>query len=88
MAFTLSRALIGNKLASKLKYPKYWTWGLLEEVWLRTRFDWIENSILRKRGRTSRLSHFKYLMNASTYDAGGISFRLPDRMHSEESHRW
>ena len=36
----------------------------------------------------TRFSRFRYLMNASMYDRDGISFRLPDHVHSEESHRW
>ena len=88
LVFSVSRALIGGEKAAQLKYPKYRTWGLLEEVWLRTRLNLIKSSIFRKSGRISRFSHFKYLMNASIYDKGGISFRLPDHVHSEESHRW
>ena len=88
LAFSVSRALIGRELADLLKFPKYRTWGLLEEVWLRTKFDLIKSKMLQGRGRTNRFSHFKYLMNASIYDKGGISFRLPDHVHSEESHRW
>ena len=88
IAFTVSRALIGSKLANELKYPKYWTWGLLEEVWLRTRLSLIEGSILRNHARKNRFGHFKHLMDASVYDKEGISFRLPDHVHSEESHKW
>ena len=88
MAYTVSRALIGSKLANELKYPKYWTWGLLEEVWVRTRLNLMEDSLLQGHGRKNRFGHFKYLMDASIYDKEGISFRLPDHVHSEESHRW
>ncbi len=88
LAFSVSRALIGSEMADHLKFPKYRTWGVLEEVWLRTRLDLIESKIFQSRGRANRFSHFQYLMNASIYDQGGISFRLPDHVHSEESHRW
>ena len=88
LAFSLSRALIGNELADHLKYPKYRTWGLLEEVWLRTRFNLAEDLILKRHRQKARFSHFKYLMSASVYDRDGISFRLPDHVHSEESHMW
>ena len=88
LAFSVSRALIGNEMADDLKYPGYRTWGLLEEVWLRTRFNLIEDLMFKKHRQMTRLSHFRYLMNASMYDRDGISFRLPDHVHSEESHRW
>ena len=88
LAFSVSRALIGSERANKLKYPKYRTWGFLGVVRLRTRFDNVENAILKKHRQMTRLTHFKYLMNASVYDKGGISFRFPDHVHSEESHRW
>ena len=88
LAFSVSRELIGSERANQLKYPKYRTWGLLEAVRLRTRFDTIENAMLKKHRQMTRFTHFKYLMNASIYDKGGISFRLPDHVHSEESHRW
>ncbi len=88
LAFSVSRALIGNEMADRLKYPKYRTWGLLEEVWLHTRFALIKSSISQRSARKRRFSHFKYLMDASVYDREGISFRLPDHVHSEESHKW
>ena len=88
LAFSVSRALIGSERADQLKFPKNRTWGLLEEVWLHTRLNLIKSMIFQKRARLTRFSHFQYLMNASIYDRGGISFRLPDHVHSEESHRW
>ena len=88
LAFLVSRALIGNEMADDLKYPGYRTWGLLEEVWLRPRFNLIEDLMFKKHRQMTRFSHFRYLMNASMYDKDGISFRLPDHVHSEESHRW
>ena len=84
LALSVSRALIGNERANHLKYPKYCTWGLLEAVRLRTRFDTIENAMLKKHRQMTRFTHFKYLMNASIYDKGGISFRLPDHVHSKD----
>ena len=88
LAFSISRALIGSERADQLKFPKYRTWGLLEEVWLHTRLNLIKSMIFQRRARMTRFSHFQYLMNASIYDREGISFRLPDHVHSEESHRW
>ena len=88
LAFSVSRALIGSERADQLKYPKYRTWGLLEAVRLRSRFGAVESAMFKKHRQMTRFTHFKYLMNASIYDRGGISFRLPDHVHSEESHRW
>lgn len=88
LAFSVSRALIGNEKANQLKYPKSRTWGLTEEVWLHTRLNLIRSTVFQRRARTSRFSHFNDLMNVSMYDKEGISYRLPDHVHSEESHRW
>ena len=51
LAFLVSRALIGNEMADDLKYPGYRTWGLLEEVWLCTRFNLIEDLMFKNTGR-------------------------------------
>ena len=88
LAFSVSRALIGNERADQLKLPHHRTWGLLEEVWLHTRWNHVKDTIFHDGAQRNRLTHFQYLLNASMYDKGGISFRLPDHVHSEESHRW
>ena len=88
LAFSVSRALIGSELADSLRYPQYRTRGLLEEIWLHTRLTLIKSSLSKGTARKTRFNHFRYLTDAATYDQEGISLRLPDHVHSEESHRW
>ena len=81
--YPISRALIGNKLADQLNFPPNRLpfalfWFRLDQRIQRLR------ARLRKEGPTN----FSTLLAASAYDAAGLSYRLPDHAHAEESSRW
>ena len=88
-AHRISRALIGDALADELRFPKQHTAGLL--LWLRwsRRFQAARSRLFPGLFRPhSADDNFRALLNASTIDHSSISYRMPDRLHSDESHTW
>ena len=88
LAYRVSRALIGNELADRLKYPRYSTRMLLTGVRLQTRLNRITDRLFLGRAQRRRFNNFGYLMSAAVYDEAGISYRLPDHIYAERSQLW
>ena len=82
LAYRLSRALLGNQLADAFEYPKSWTFGALWAFRTSQRLQrlWKRSSI--------RSGNFVQLLSMSTYDEGGLSYRLPDHVRHDESSEW
>ena len=81
--YPISRALIGNQLADKLKFPRK---GLLFPLfWYQ-----VDQRVQRLKAQLRREKHenFSTLLVASAYDDAGMSYRLPDHAHAEESSKW
>ena len=84
-AYRLSRALIGNQLAEKFKYPRTF------------RIRWIVLLYYRLRDRLIRLltpeaaqrqGAFDQIFDATQYDEEGISYRMPDHVRATQSSPW
>ena len=88
LAYTVSRALIGDEMADKLKYPRYRYGAILFGARMQTRLNNAFDRILGGRFRRRRFNNFSYLMSAAAYDEAGISYRLPDHVYAEDSGRW
>ena len=88
LAYTVSRALIGDDLADQLKYPRYRHGTLLFGVKLQTRLNYLIDSLFRGRSQRRRFDNFVYMMSAAAYDDAGISYRMPDHVYAERSDRW
>ena len=88
LAYTVSRALIGNELADQLKYPQYQQRTLLLGARMQTRLNYLIDWLFRGRGQRKRFNNFVYLMSAAAYDEAGISYRLPDHVYDERSKLW
>ena len=86
--YRVSRALIGNTLADELKYPANQTFGVLQWFRLQSRYSQTMNRLFPKRNRNDNFSQFTSLLEASAFDAAGISYRLPDDLYAEESQQW
>ena len=86
--FKISRALIGNDLANQLKYPPDSTLGVLLMYRLQERYGPVMRRVIPALGKAGASSNFAYLLEASAFDEAGISYRLPDHVHAEESSRW
>ena len=81
--YPVSRGLVGNDLASQLKFPKA---GLpFPLFWYR-----LDQRIQQLKGlvRNRRAENFSTLLAASAYDDAGISYWLPDHAHAERSSKW
>ncbi len=83
-AYKLSRALIGDPLADELKYPQVRSLGVLLNFRNLGRLRRIMGKSFPKLVNNP-YTHFTGLLDVSAYDEAGISYRLPDHVHAEES---
>ena len=83
LAYQLSRALIGRKSADQFQFPKTSTFGTLFSYRMKQR-------LLRliKSTKEIRSDNFTYLLRISVYDEGGLSYRMPNHVHSSKSIDW
>ena len=82
-AYRLSRALIGNKLADKLEYPKFMTFGTLP--YYRTK------EFLRRRlsgQHAFAQDSFSQIFDSAQYDKDGISYKMPDHVRAAQQSPW
>ena len=85
LAYRLSRALIGNRLADAFAYPRRRPWhvGTLALFRARQRLQrrWSGSEALRANNITQ-------LLQISLYDEGGLSYKMPDHVHAEKQNPW
>ena len=84
--FRVSRALLGNEVADRLRFPRQQTVGLL--VWLRwKRGIWrVAHSLAPRMAGHWRGNNFAFLLDASMIP--DLSYRLPDRLEAEKTSPW
>ncbi len=83
LAYRLSRALIGNKIADQFQFPKTSTLGTLFGYRMKQRFQrFLKSSQLLRSG------NFTQLLQISVYDDDGISYRMPDHVDTSKSSPW
>ena len=86
--YSISRPLIGNRLADDLMYPWSPTMGVLAWFRLQNYFHKLVEEflpLLLNRASSANFKNFTSLLQAATYDEAGISYRLPDHVYAEES---
>ena len=86
LAYRLSRALIGNKLADQFGFPKPTALqGLVTLFSYRT-----QQRIQRflKNNQLVRSQNFTQLLQISVYDEGGLSYKMPNHVHTSKSIQW
>lgn len=83
LAYRISRALIGNKLADSFEYPKSSTTGTLFAFRLKQH---LQRGL--RGSQLIRLNNFTQLLQISMYDRGGVSYRMPDHVLQSKSHDW
>ncbi len=85
LAYRLSRALIGNRLANAFAYPRPRPWHIGTLALFRTRQRlqrrWSGSEVLRANNLTQ-------LLQTSAYDEGGLSYKMPDHVHAEKQNPW
>ena len=92
--YGVSRAVIGNKLADQLNYPKTSTIGVLAWFRIQQRYERLmRNTTLRGLPLLSRIDRGMYdqfagLIQVSAFDEAGISYALPDHVYDELSTKW
>ena len=85
LAYRLSRALIGNRLANAFAYPKRRPWHVGTLALFRAR------QRLQRRwsgAEALRASNLTQLLQTSAYDEGGLSYKMPDHVHAEKQNPW
>ena len=83
LAYRFSRALLGNRLADGLQFPKYPTTGTLFTFRTKQRI----RRLLKGTGWV-RAGNFTRLLEISVYDEGGLSYKMPDHVHTSKSIEW
>lgn len=83
LAYRLSHALIGTRLATSYRYPKRAFWGTL--VLFRTK-QRLQRFL--KRDQIIRSGNFSQLIQIGAYDRGGLSYKLPDHVHASKQTPW
>ena len=48
----------------------------------------MKNTVLKTRGRQTKLDNFSQMLQLSAYDEVGMSYRLPDRVKASETSKW
>ncbi|MDE0125642.1 MAG: oxygenase MpaB family protein [Bryobacterales bacterium] len=86
--YSVSRALIGHELADALEYPKQSTIGVLPWFRLQGHYNRLMGKLFSGHVRHNNYTNFTGLMDVSEFDEQGISYRLPDHIHSERSSKW
>ncbi len=85
LAYRLSRALLGERLATAFEFPKrsFWERGTLLQYRSKQRFLRTLAGIQRVRAH-----NFTQLLQISVYDDEGLSYRMPDHVHTSKSISW
>ncbi len=86
--YGISRALIGNDLADSLAYPPGLTFGVLAWFRMQARYERVIDRAIPRGLQSRNFSNFTSLLDASAFDAAGISYRMPDHAYAEESSSW
>ena len=83
LAYRLSRALIGGRLADQFEFPKHFGVGTLFLYRMKQRA-----LRLLKAGQVVRAENFTQLLQISVYDEEGVSYKMPDHVHTSKSSPW
>ena len=83
LAYRLSRAFIGNKLADSLEFPKSSTLLTLFVFQLKEK---LKRSRLGE--QHTRSVNFSSLLEISAYEEVGLSYRMPSHVHAKNSIDW
>lgn len=86
--YRVSRALIGDELADQLHYPRQSTWGLLFYLRTRRRLAKRVRSLFPRWEARVKVDRFTTLVDKSRLRDPLISYRLPPRLHSDETQTW
>ena len=83
--YPLSRALVGNEMADRLRFPKSRTPAVVFQFKMLQRW---QRLVKKLRGQGLASESFNQLLDISTYDSSGISYRVPEHEYSERAGDW
>ena len=83
--YPVSRALIGNDLADRLRFPKSRKMALL---WQFRMLQRIRRWMAKLRGKSVTAENFGTMLAISAYDDAGINYNMPDHERAEMSSKW
>ena len=83
LAYRLSRALIGRERAEQFEFPKTPVLGTLFLYRMKQRY-----LRLVKNSQLVRSENFTQLLQISVYEEDGLSYRMPNHVHTSESIEW
>ena len=86
--YKVSRAMIGDSLADKLRYPKQSSRGVLRWLRFQARYEGLLQRCFPKIQRQNNFTSFTTLLSGSRYDDEGITYRMPDHVYAERSNDW
>ncbi len=86
--YRVSRGLIGQEAADKLRYPRLASFGVVQWFKIQQRYDYILSKLFPGMAKNSDFIRFTSLLDASLFDEGGIRYELPDHVYVEESRQW
>ncbi len=80
---TISRALIGDKLADQLRYRNSPSWGVLWKFRLLNKIESLLRFIKNEKNQ-----NLNTILSVSNYDGSIVNLKLPDHMYDEQSSDW
>ncbi len=86
--YKVSRAMIGNDLADKLKYPKQSSFGVLGWFRFQSAYEKLLKRLFPRFARKNNFTNFSTLLSGSRFDDEGITYRMPDHVYAEHSSSW
>ena len=86
--YRVSRALIGDELADELNYPRQFTWGLLFYLRNKRRLGRRLRALFPHWEARVKVDRFTALVDNSRLRDPMVSYRLPPKLHSDETQSW
>ena len=86
--YRVSRALIGDELADELNFPRQSTFGLLFYLRTKRRLAKRVRSLFPRWEARVKVDRFTGLVDKSQLRDRLISYRLPPKLHSDETQTW
>ena len=89
LIYDVSRALIGDRLADELNFPKRpRTRGILTLMRMQARYARAMRRVFPGRAGSFSFNNFSHFIGASVYDEQGITYEMPTHAYAERSERW
>lgn len=86
--YRISRALIGDELADRFRYPRQRTAGLLPLMRVQRRLQKLGDRLVPGRGAARHAGNFVTLLERAIVDDASISYRLPDNVDADAATPW